>query len=88
MSLDVITFKEFQNRNFPKETYRSICTFEYSLNDATSASEVILKAMLDDEHYAYTFLSPYPTPFLYWDSDRDAPIANSKGNCSGPRPFR
>ena len=81
MSADILWFKEFRVRTFPSETYRWICTFEYYLTDATCSSETILTALLQDEHYAHAFMSPFRTGsgvITYLVPDGNVPVGDHK----------
>jgi hypothetical protein len=62
MGEEVLSFKTVNRRGFPRATYRWVYTWEFALVDPIASTHEILQSMLANEHYAYSFIAPYPNP--------------------------
>jgi hypothetical protein len=58
----VLSFRGVERRGFPHESWRWVYVWEFALLSSTAGTPEILRALLDDEHYAYSFIAPYPSP--------------------------
>src|ERR1700689_643238 len=60
MSSNVLSFEGHEKRSFPDFVWRRVETWRFALVDTAVTDQAILSAMLADEHYAYSFIAPYP----------------------------
>ncbi|HEY2564733.1 MAG TPA: hypothetical protein VGI44_13540 [Acidimicrobiales bacterium] len=60
MASEILAFDRHDRRSFPNETWRWIHTWRFSLLAPWASDRQILREMLDDEHYPYSFVTPYP----------------------------
>ena len=56
----MLTFENLDSHGLP--ALRWVCTWHYRLNDRSASSASVLRSLLDDEHYAYSFTAPFPSP--------------------------
>ena len=59
----VLSFDRHDVRSFPHFPWRRIDTWRYSIVDPAATDRDILRAMLADDHYAYSFMAPYPDQY-------------------------
>lgn len=57
---DILDFQGHEVRAFPDFPWRRIETWRYVLLDPNATNHEVLQALLHDQHYPYSFSSPYP----------------------------
>jgi hypothetical protein len=57
---EILDFQGHESRAFPDFPWRRIETWRYVLLDPSATADEVLEALLRDQHYAYSFTSPYP----------------------------
>ena len=57
---DILDFQGHEVRAFPDFPWQRIETWQYVLLDPNATNHEVLQALLHDQHYPYSFSSPYP----------------------------